>query len=109
MRISAAICTVATMSSTRARNDDAERLDLVDAGVGAVELARSGVEAHLAGDVLAQVPGQGLALLFDEGGHDGMVPGGAAPHPPTPSPTEGERGRKTSAPPLPLVGEGVGG
>ena len=43
-------------------NDDAERFDLVDAGVGAVETARRGIEAHLAGEVLAQVAGETVAL-----------------------------------------------
>ena len=68
-RISPATCTVATMSSTRARDDDAERLDLVDAGVGAVEAARGDVEADLAGEVLAQVPGEVVALLLEEEVH----------------------------------------
>ena len=43
------------------RDDDAERLDLVDAGVGAVELRRAGVEADLAANVLAEMLGQGVA------------------------------------------------
>ena len=55
----------------RPRDDDAQRLDLVDAGVGAVELARSDVEADLAGDVLAQVAGEEGTLLFGERGHVG--------------------------------------
>jgi hypothetical protein len=60
----------------RARDDDAERLDLVDAGVGAVEAARQGVEADLAGQVLAQVAGQGFALQVGECGHGVIVPAG---------------------------------
>ena len=54
----------------RTRDDDAERFDLVDAGVGGVELARRGVEAHLSGDVVAQVPGEVVALLIEEGVHE---------------------------------------
>ena len=71
--ISAAICTVATTSSAGLRHDDAERLDLVDAGVGAVEAARGGVEADLAGQVLAQVAGEAVAAEFGEVGHGGCI------------------------------------
>src|SRR5262249_31035429 len=54
-----------------ARDDHAERLDLVDAGVGAVQPARGGVEAHLAGEVLAQVLAEGQALQLGEVDHEG--------------------------------------
>ena len=49
--------------------DDAERFDLVDAGVGAVEAARADVEADFAGEVLAQVAGEAVAAEFGEVGH----------------------------------------
>ena len=39
----------------RPRHDDAERLDLIDAGVGGVERARDRVEADLAGDLLFEL------------------------------------------------------
>ena len=50
-------------------DDDAERLDLIDAGVGAVEAARGDVEADFAGEVLAQVTGQAVAAEVGEVGH----------------------------------------
>ncbi len=53
-----------------ARDDDAERLDLVDTGVGGVELARGGVEANLALEVGAEVAGEFVALLVEEVGHE---------------------------------------
>ena len=56
-----------------ARNDDAERLDLVNAGVGAVELARSEVETHFALQMLAQVLRQGAAAQFKEFCHASIV------------------------------------
>ncbi len=55
------------------RDDDAERLDLVDAGVGAVEAARGEVEADLAGQVLAQVAGEVVAAEFGEVGHGACI------------------------------------
>src|SRR5262249_9701659 len=41
------------------RHHHAQRLHLVDAGVGGVELARGRVEAHLAFEVLVEVAGHG--------------------------------------------------
>ena len=46
--------TMRIRSSRDRGSDDAERLDLVDAGVGGVERARDGVEADLAGDLVAE-------------------------------------------------------
>lgn len=51
------------------RKDDAERLNLVDASVGAVKAARADVEAYLAGEMLAEVTGQTVAAEFGEVGH----------------------------------------
>ncbi len=45
-------------------NDDAERLHLVNAGIGAVQTARGGIEAHFAGQVLAQMAAEVIALKF---------------------------------------------
>ena len=42
--------TARTTASGRSRDDDAERLDLVDAGVGRIERARDLVEADFAVD-----------------------------------------------------------
>jgi hypothetical protein len=55
------------------RNDDAERLDLVDAGVGAIKATRNVVEADLAGEMLSQVTGQGVAPGSGEIGHGGLA------------------------------------
>src|SRR5260370_309209 len=55
------------------RDNHAQRLDLVDAGVGAVESARGGIEANLALDMAAQMLGQGGALLLNEICHEGIV------------------------------------
>ena len=46
----AAICDGADDVLARPRDDHAERLDLIDAGVGGVERARDAIEAHLAVD-----------------------------------------------------------
>src|SRR5262249_14954014 len=50
------------------RNDDAERLDLVDAGVGAVELTTGAVEADLALEMAVQMLGERLPLVLGEVG-----------------------------------------
>ena len=46
----------------RFRDDDAERLDLIDAGVGGVERARHRVEADLAGDLRLEIAAEGAGV-----------------------------------------------
>jgi hypothetical protein len=54
-----------------ARNHDAERLDLINAGVRAVEPPRGLIEADFALNRLLEMSGEGLALQFAEvGGHE---------------------------------------
>src|SRR5205823_4570528 len=57
----------------RARDDHAQWVDLIDAGVGAVELARGEIETDFALKVLAQMPPQGVALHVGEIGHERIV------------------------------------
>src|SRR5262249_17495246 len=57
-----------------ARDDDAEWLGLVNAGVGAVQGTGGGVEADLALQVRAQVPGQNVAAHGGEVVHEIIVP-----------------------------------
>ena len=56
------------------RDNHAQRLDLVDAGVGAVEPPRSGIETNLSLDMGPQMLGQGDPLLLNEICHEGIVP-----------------------------------
>ncbi|HEY2147184.1 MAG TPA: hypothetical protein VGH32_04560 [Pirellulales bacterium] len=51
------------------RQNDAERFNLIDAGVRAIEAARADVEADFAGEVLAQVTGEAVAADFGKVGH----------------------------------------
>ena len=46
----------------RFRDDDAERIDLVDAGVGGIQGARDRVEPDFAGNLLLELAPQGAAL-----------------------------------------------
>src|SRR5437764_21050 len=55
------------------RNNHAQRLNLIDAGVGAVELARSRIKANLALDMTPQMLGQSDALLLDKIHHESIV------------------------------------
>src|SRR5262249_40425668 len=66
----------------------AERLDLINAGVGAVDFARRIIEPHLAGDVPAKVLLQEVAFEFGEV-HERSI---KSPPPRAPGP---------SSPPLP--------
>ena len=70
---SAAICTAVARSSSVFGDHDAERLDLVVAGVGGIEPARRVVEADLAGQMLAQMANQGVPALGGEVVHRGIV------------------------------------
>ena len=67
----------------RPRNDHAERIDSVDAGVGGVQRARDSIEPHLAFDLLFELDSEsivhveGICETDDTDRHDGTEASGA--------------------------------
>ena len=53
--------------------EDGDGRNLVDAGIGAVELAGERIAMHFAGGLLAEMAGEGLALKFIEIVHEGYT------------------------------------
>ena len=60
----------------RPRNHHTERLDLIDAGVGAVQPAVSRIEADFTSDMLAKVPNENGTLELSDIRHVGIVQSG---------------------------------
>ena len=56
------------------RDDNAQRLDSIDAGIGAVEPARGLIETYLALQMLAQVAGERFAFQLSEVHRNEPVP-----------------------------------
>ena len=58
------------------RNHHTKRLDLIDAGVGAVQPAVSRIEADFTSDMLAKVPNENGTLELSDIRHVGIVQSG---------------------------------